>query len=357
MEYIKFRKHCQFEGNMAVLRFGIIGIGNIAAIHATAIENTPDAKLVAIATRNPERGQAFAATHNATYFSDHRTLLTQDNIDAVAICTPHDLHSPMTLDAAAARKHILLEKPMAITTDDCDSMIAACEQAGVTLGIIFQMRFDPLSRRLKALIDAGELGRLLWVSANIIWYRSDEYYRSGPWRGTLAHGGGGVLVNQASHLIDLMLWLDTPNMPARVTAQMKTLNHQIEVEDGVAAILEYADTKMGLIQATTVAYPGYPEHLEFHGTRGSAMYHKGQGRLEWHLIDPKQDHIEEAPVDSGAAGPTSSNAAGHIAQYQDFVTAVRNHTAPAIDGREGRKSIQLIEALYRSACAKKSVEV
>ena len=331
------------------LRFGIIGVGNISANHATAIKNTPEVKLVAVATRNAERGQAFAIEHNATWYADYRALLAQADVDAVAICTPHDLHAPMTIDAAASHKHVLVEKPMAITTTECDTMIDACERAGVRLGVIFQMRFEPLSRKLKSIIDSGKLGRLLWTSVSQIWYRNDDYYRSGPWRGTLAHEGGGVLINQASHTIDLMLWLTAPDMPTKVSARMGTLNHQIEVEDSVVAILEYADNRLGLIQATTVAYPGYPERLEFYGARGSAIYHKGKGKLEWHIIDPREDGMEEALTDSGSSGPKSTNAAGHTAQYHDFVEAIKNNRAPSIDGREGRKSIELIEKIYRAA--------
>ena len=334
---------------MTSLRFGIIGVGNISANHAAAIKNTPDAQLVAVATRHAERGQTFATEHGATWYADYRTLLAQADIDAVAICTPHDLHAPMTIDAAAAHKHVLVEKPMAITTAECDAMIDACERAGVTLGVVFQMRFESLSRQLKSLIDSGKLGRLLWMSANQIWYRTDEYYRSAPWRGTWAREGGGVLINQAIHTIDLMLWLTAPDMPTRVTARMKTLNHPIEVEDGVVAILEYADNRLGLIQATTVAYPGYPERLEFHGTHGSALYHKGQGKLEWHISEPREDGMEEAPTDSGSSGPKSASAAAHTAQYQDFVEAIKNSRAPFVDGREGRKSVELIEKIYKAA--------
>ena len=193
----------------------------------------------------------------------------------------------------------------------------------------------------------GTLGRIVWNSANTIWYRSDDYYRSGPWRGTWAHEGGGVLINQAIHAIDLMLWLT--GMPDRITAQTRTLNHAIEVEDGALAILEYADNRLGLIQATTAAYPGYAERIEVYGTRGSAIYHKGEGRLEWHLLDPREDHVQEANVSSGATNPMDISAAGHAAVFQDFTEAIRQGRRPLIDGHEGRRSVQLVEAIYRSA--------
>ncbi len=332
---------------MKALYFGIIGVGNIARTHVAAIKKTPGAALIAVADRDPERARAFAAEHGGTWYTDYHDLLARDDIDAVALCTPHDLHAPMTMDAAAAHKHVICEKPMARNVAECDAMIAACERAGVTLGIIFQSRFEPLAYKSKSLINAGKLGRLLWVSASTMWYRTDEYYRSAPWRGTWAHEGGGVLINQAIHAIDLLIWLT--GMPTWVTARTRTLYHCIEVEDGGIAILEYADNRLGSIQATTAAYPGYPERLEFYGTGGSAIFHKGQGKLEWHLLDPREDGEEKAEVSSGAARPMDISDTGHIAQFQDFAAAIREHRRPLVDGYEGRKSIEVVQAIYRSA--------
>ena len=349
-QYTYFQKKVNnfvMDVTMKKLHFGIIGVGNIAPLHALAIQTLPEAELVAVATRNAERGQAFAEKYGGVWQPDYAELLQRPDVDVVAICTPHDLHAPMTIAAAQAGKHVLCEKPMARTTAECDAMIEACDRAGVTLGVVFQSRFEPLSLQLKRLIDEGTLGRILWNSANTIWYRSDDYYRSGPWRGTWAHEGGGVLINQAIHAIDLMLWLT--GMPDRVTAQTRTLNHAIEVEDGAIATLEYADNRLGLIQATTAAYPGYTERLEVYGTRGSAIYHKGEGRLEWHLLDPREDHVLEANISSGAANPMDISAAGHAAVFQDFAEAIRQGRRPAIDGAEGRRSVEVVEAIYRAA--------
>lgn len=331
---------------MNPIRFAIVGIGNIAPIHATAIQATPYAQLVAICTRDETRGRAFVEKFGGTYSADYRDLLARADVDAIVICTPHDLHAPMTLAAARAGKHILVEKPMARNVAECDAMIDAAERAGVTLGVVFQMRFDPLVRQLQSLI-AHRLGRLIWVGTTALWYRTDEYYRSGAWRGTREHEGGGVLINQAIHMIDLMVYLT--GMPTRVTAQTRTLNHQIEVEDAALAILEYADNRLGLIQATVAAYPGYPERLEVVGTRGSAIYHRGAARLEWHIAEPRDDGEARGEVSSGAAAPMNINAAGHLAQYGDFVAALREHRAPLVDGRAGRASIALVEAIYRAA--------
>ena len=332
---------------MKRLHFGIVGVGNIARLHAQAIAALSDAELVAVATRNAEHGQAFAVKYGGQWLPDYAELLRRPEVDVVAICTPHDLHAPMTIAAAQACKHVLCEKPLARTTAECDAMIAACDRAVVTLGVVFQSRFEPLSQQLKSLIDEGALGRILWSSANTIWYRGDDYYRSKPWRGTREHEGGGVLINQAIHAIDLMLWLT--GMPERVAAQTRTLHHPIEVEDGAIAILEYADNRLGLIQATTAAYPGFAERLEVYGTRGSAIYHKGEGRLEWHLLDPREDHLLEANVSSGEANPMDITAAGHAAVIQDFVEAIRQGRHSSIPGAEGRRSVEVVEALYRAA--------
>jgi UDP-N-acetyl-2-amino-2-deoxyglucuronate dehydrogenase len=349
-QYTYFQKKVNnfvMDVTMKKLHFGIVGVGNIAPLHALAIQALPEAELVAVATRNAGRGKAFAEKYGGVWQPDYAELLQRPDVDVVAICTPHDLHAPMTIAAARAGKHVLCEKPMARTAAECAAMVDACDRAGVTLGVVFQSRFEALSLQLKRLIDEGLLGRIVWSSANTIWYRSDDYYRSGSWRGTWAHEGGGVLINQAIHAIDLMLWLT--GMPDRVTARTRTLNHAIEVEDGAIATLEYADNRLGLIQATTAAYPGYAERLEVYGTRGSAIYHKGEGRLEWHLIDPREDHALEANLSSGAANPMDITAAGHAAVFQDFATAIREGRRPLIDGREGRRSVEVVEAIYRAA--------
>lgn len=331
---------------MTRLRIAIIGLGNIAPHHAAAIKQTADAELAAVCTRDAARGKAFVLEHGGRLYTDYHDLLAHAEVDIVAICTPHDLHAPMTIAAAVAHRHVLVEKPMGRNVAECDAMIDACERAGVTLGVLFQMRFDPLALKLRKIIDEGRLGRLIWTTTNALWYRSDEYYRSGAWRGTREHEGGGVLINQAIHVIDLMLWLT--GMPTIVTAQTRTLNHAIEVEDGAAAILEYADNRLGLIQATVAAYPGYPEYIEIVGTRGSAVYHRGEARLEWHIAEPREDGEERAAVSSGAAAPMGISAAGHIAAYQDFAAALREKRQPRVNGSEGRKSVELVEAIYRS---------
>jgi UDP-N-acetyl-2-amino-2-deoxyglucuronate dehydrogenase len=329
------------------LKFGIIGAGNIAPIHATAIQNIPDSELVAVADNDLKHAQALVAQYGGVASNDYHDLLARPDVDVVTLCVPHYLHAPMTLEAAAAGKHVLCEKPMAISLAECDTMIAACEKAGVTLGVVFQGRFEPLAIQLKAAIDSGELGRILWVSANTFWHRTDAYYRSGPWRGTWAHEGGGVLINQAIHALDLLVWL--AGSPSRVSGKIRTLNHQIEVEDCALASLEYENGQIGLVQASTIAIPGYPERIEIYGSQGSAIYHKGLGKLEWHFLDSNKDHTDEVEASNGAAQPMDISPTAHIAQFKDFAEAVRNHGRPKVSGKDGRLSIELMEAIYRSS--------
>lgn len=332
---------------MSKLRFAIVGIGNIARTHAAAIRATPDAELVAATTRDPVKGKSFATEYGINWEPDYHGLLKRPDVDVVTLCTPHDLHLPMTVDAAAAGKHVFCEKPMARNIAECDAMIAACDRAGVTLGIVFQYRFEPLAQQLKAALDAGEIGKILWASVSTIWYRSDAYYKTAAWRGTWAHEGGGVLINQASHSLDLFLWLT--GLPSRVAAQMRTLNHHIEVEDAVMAHLQYPNGGIGSVQATTIAFPGYPEQIQLLGELGSVTYHRGQGRLEWHWSEPRRDRVDEAPAISGASGPETANAGPHTAAYHDYIAAIRERRPPLVDGREGRRSVEVIEAIYRSA--------
>ena len=318
------------------MRFAIIGVGNIAPIHAAAIRGVPGAELVAVATRHEGRGRAFVAEHGGTWYADYQELLAQARADVVAICTPHDLHAPMTVAAAQAGAHVLVEKPMARNVAECDAMIAACDRAGVSLGVAFQGRFEPLSVRLKAVLDAGRLGRLLWASANTLWHRTDAYYQSGPWRGTWAHEGGGVLINQAIHAIDLLVWLT--GLPERVTARTRTLNHSIEVEDAALAILEYAGGRLGLIQATTIAHPGYPERLEFFGSTGSVVYNKGQARLDWRLTDPVEDYSDEAEVEQRRGPPYGHHRRRPHRPLQRF--RVRHPGRPSLAGGRSRGATQ-----------------
>jgi UDP-N-acetyl-2-amino-2-deoxyglucuronate dehydrogenase len=330
------------------LRFGLIGVGAVAPRHVTAIKETPGATLVAVCSRNETKVKACAKeSGGVAWTTDYREILKRSDINAVAVTLPHDLHESVCVEAAAAGKHIMMEKPLAITVPECDRMIAACEKAGVTLATCYQGRLDPLPRKLHAELQAGKLGRLLLASLHVMWYRDMAYYQSAPWRGKWATEGGGVLVTQASHGLDMLLWLAGP--VESVTAQTATLDHAIEVEDVVHAILRFKSGALGMIEASTLAYPGFNEQLDFSGTAGTAVYEKGAGRVRWYLREPKAEWVDQGEASSGAGAAMAISAGPHIAAYHDFAGAIREKRPPLVDGREGRRSVELIQAIYRSS--------
>src|SRR4051812_28321039 len=248
------------------LGFAIIGAGMVARYHATAIERTPGARLVAICRSDPARAEETAAQFGVPCLADYTDLLARDDVDAVCICTPSGLHAQQTIAAARAGKHVLVEKPMALTLADADAMIAACAQAGVQLGVALQRRTDPEFQRVQAAVAAGELGRIVLGSISIPYLRQQSYYDSADWRGTWALDGGGVLMNQGIHLVDLLLWLIGDAAEVRATAA--TLAHTIEVEDCLTATLRFVNRALGSVTATTAAAPGSPHGVEIYGDRG-----------------------------------------------------------------------------------------
>jgi predicted dehydrogenase len=336
------------------LRFGLIGVGAVSPRHVTAIKETPGASLVAVCSRNEEKVKACAKESGGVdWTTDYREILKRSDINAVAITLPHDLHESVCVEAAVAGKHIMMEKPLAITVAECDRMIAACEKAGVTLATCYQGRFDPLPRKLHVDLQAGKLGRLLLASLHVNWYRDMTYYNSAPWRGSWKTAGGGVLATQASHGLDMLLWLAGP--VESVTAQMATLDHKIEVEDVVHALLRFKSGALGIIETTTLAYPGFNEQLDFTGTNGSVIFEKGTGRLRWYLKEPKSEWVDQGEASSGAGSAMAISAGPHIAAYQDFAAAIREKRAPLIDGKEGRRSTEVIQAIYKSGREKTTV--
>jgi predicted dehydrogenase len=255
-----------------------------------------------------------------------------------------------------AGKHVLVEKPMARNVAEADRIIAACDRAGLTLGAMFQYRFSPLARKVKAAVEGGRLGKLLLIDLQAKWFRSDAYYRESNWRGTAAREGGAVLINQAIHSIDLLRWIGGP--VDEVQGLTATTLHPIEMEDVGLAMLRFRSGAVGSIVATTVALPGFPERLAFHGDKGSAVLIQGEGTIEWYLAGEEPRRERAATQVSGASSdPAATPSAGHVAEFTDFYTAIREGRKPLIDGREGRQALELVEAIYRSARERRPVHL
>ena len=339
---------------MSELGFAIVGTGMIARYHATAISETAGARLVALCASRPERVAEASAEFGVTVLSDYEALLARPDVDVICIGTPSGLHAEQTIAAAKAGKHVLVEKPIALSLDDADRMIAACHEAGVKLAVALQRRTDPIFSAVKASIDAGELGRLVMGNLSMPYVRSQSYYESADWRGTWALDGGGALMNQGIHLVDLLLWL--VGDVAEVRANAVTLTHQIEVEDGVTASLRFANGALGTIAATTSAAPGFPHRVEVYGDQAGVQL-EGEGLLRWEGGPPRVAP-SSGPASAGAgASPTGISTAGHTRIVSDLVAAIREDRAPLIPGEEGRRALALILAVYESARTGRAVSL
>ncbi|MBO9343022.1 MAG: Gfo/Idh/MocA family oxidoreductase [Roseiflexus sp.] len=335
------------------IRFGIIGAGVAGRYHAQAIAQTPGARLMAVCAGHPERATALADAFNARVEPDVAALLACDDIDAVCICTPSGQHAEQGIAAAKAGKHVLVEKPLAITLADADALIDACRTAGVHLGVALQRRTDPDFCAAREAIAAGALGRLILGVITIPYLRTQKYYDSAAWRGTWALDGGGALMNQGIHLVDLLIWLMGDEI-VEVQAHTATLAHTIEVEDCASATLRFAGGALGAIAATTAAAPGFPHRVEVYGTQGGIQI-EGETIVRWETTGrppPASLHITSGSgrQEAGAgAHPTGISAIGHTRIMGDFVAAIRERRQPLVSGSEARRALAVVLAIYESA--------
>ncbi|MEM2186783.1 MAG: Gfo/Idh/MocA family oxidoreductase [Thermofilaceae archaeon] len=333
-----------------MLRFGLAGTGVGGGFIAGALQQLRDegvAELVAVAGRRAAKTEEFARKYGAKkWYASFDQLLSDPEVDAVAISTPHYLHLPQAVAAIEAGKHVLVDKPMAVTLREADEMIARAERRGVTLGVVFEYRFDPVIERVREHVTWGRLGRLILAEAVVEWYRTREYYAGSDWRGRWVTEGGGALINQAIHTVDLMLWL--MGDAEEVWAYAGTYAHDIEVEDLAVALIRFRSGALGVVQASTATYPGFPTRLEVHGTDGAAVIEGGNLKL----LALRGEVVKEAEGLKGWeswARPEAVPIENHVRLLRDFVLAVSEGGRPRVDGREGRRSLELIRAIYASA--------
>lgn len=336
------------------LGFGIIGCGMIANFHCRAIADVRGAKLVACHDTFPAAADRLAAATGCRAYHKLDDLLADSAVDIVTIGTPSGAHLEPAVAAARAGKHVIVEKPLEITLKRCDTIIEACRKAKVQLATVFPSRFHDSSRELKRAVQAGRFGKLTLGDAYVKWYRSQGYYDSGAWRGTWQLDGGGALMNQAIHSVDLLSWLMGP--VAEIRAQTATLAHErIAVEDTAVATLRFTSGALGVIEAGTAAYPGYLKRIEIHGSEGSAVMEE-EDLVKWDFArGVRRDaaiHEQMRQPKSGGGGasdPAAIGHHGHASQFRDMVDAVKKHRPPSVDGHEGRKSVEIILAIYKAA--------
>jgi predicted dehydrogenase len=337
------------------IHIGLVGGGNISETHARAAAEIQEVEIAAIYGSNTARVGTLCQQHGGKPYQDFDAFLEHRPLDMVVIGSPSGLHATQGIEAARRGLHVLTEKPMDVSTESADALIEAAEKAGVKLGVIFQDRLKPGITLVREWIRKGDLGKIMLVDARVKWYRPPEYYGRSRWRGTFALDGGGALMNQGVHTVDLLLWMF--GNVSRVRACLGTTLHRIEVEDTVAAVLEFASGALCTILVTTAAYPGYPRRLEITGTEGTVIIENDQA-VAADFRTPSTGMIE-AVAQSGesATSPVVSDVRGHKAVLEDFVRAIKNNTRPACDGRDGRRSVELIEAIYRAGRISESVSL
>ncbi len=328
-----------------------MGTGTIAAFHARAIAGTPGSVLRAVHNRNAGKGREFAAQFGCDSVDDIDELLKRPDIDAVCVTVPSGAHGEVAIRALNAGKHVLCEKPLEITTERIDLMTEAARRSGRILAVVFQNRLGAGAQRLKKALEERRFGRLAICSAYVKWWRDPAYYRDSNWKGTRALDGGGALMNQAIHAIDLLQFL--VGMPVRVGARVGTLVHSMEMEDTAVAWLEFSSGALGAIEAATSCFPGSRMRIEIAGEKGSATLEEDR-IVRWEFAEPKpeDDAIRgdsRTIISGGASDPKAIGGEGHRLLVADLVEAIRAGRPPLVDAAEARRSVEIIQAIYRSA--------
>lgn len=336
------------------MNIGIIGTGSITGKHAQAIAETDGAELVALYNPKPESAAKAQSLFGLPVFTDLNEFLIAPGLDIVCVCTPSGMHLEPALAAAKAGKHLMIEKPIEINLQRTDELIAACSESGVKLAVIFQNRFTEDYQKLKKAVIDGVFGRLLMGNAYVNWFRESAYYSTSVWKGTLKADGGGALINQGIHTIDLLL--DLMGDVKSVFGQVQTTLYPIEGEDLGTAIVNFKNGALGNITSATALYPGYPERIEIFGTEGSAILEAGT-LIHWNIKGSSETiKPTENAGGSGASDPTAIGHHLHLEQWRLFIKAIKEDLNPMVDGQTARKSVELIRAIYFSSKHGKMVE-
>ncbi|MBN2590657.1 MAG: Gfo/Idh/MocA family oxidoreductase [Sedimentisphaerales bacterium] len=336
---------------MKTWNFGIIGAGLIADFHARAINDIPNAKLIGCCDKITDKAKQLAQKYQITAFENYDEMLKSDEIDIVTIATPSGLHAEPAIAAAKAGKHVLCEKPLDITLERIDSMIEAHEKSGTYLGGIFPYRFNDYVVPLRKAIDAGRFGTINYTGVYVPWWRTDEYYKD-SWHGTWDIDGGGALMNQSIHMVDMICDLLAP--VESVQAFTATLGHKMEAEDTAAAVLRFKSGTLGIIYGTTASFPGQFRRFEITGTKGTVINVENT-ITTWQFADKRPEDKEiltkygKIEGGGGVADPAAITHENHARNFNAFLKALDEKKKFKIDGLEARKAVELILAIYQSA--------
>jgi len=348
---------------MKTTKTGIVGPGKVAQLHAQAIREIPGALLSGVCSRNLERANTFAAGYGATGYDDVTTMVKEEGLNLVIICTPHPNHLLPVKEAVHAGAHVLVEKPLASTLADCDAMIGAARDAGRMLGVISQRRWYPPVVRVRKAIEEGLIGKPILATVNMLGWRDEAYYQSDPWRGTWEMEGGGVMVNQAPHQLDLLCWLMGP--VEEVYGRWANLNHPyIEVEDTALAIVKFRSGALGNIVLSNSQKPGIYGKVQIHGengasvgaqTEGGAMFIAGMAPITEPAVNdlwtiPGEEHLLELFVSEDRKLFEEVDPMVYFIrkQIEEYLEALELGRPPLVTGEDGRRTVELFTAIYRS---------
>lgn len=356
---------------MKTYKIAILGCGKVAHLHAKAVQNLKNAKLAGVWSRSQKSAIMFAAQYGTTFYAEIKDLVKREKIDLVIVCTPHPFHLEPVLEAAAAGANVLVEKPLASTLEDSDKIIEVCKNEGVKLGVISQRRWYEPVKRVKDAIDAGKIGRPVFGTINMLGWRDKDYYDADEWRGTWKMEGGGVLVNQAPHQLDILLWF--MGEIDEVYGQWRNLNHPyIEVEDTAVAIVKFKNGGIGNIIVSNSEKPGIYGKVHVHGengasvgvqTDGGAMFIAGMSGI----LEPPVNDVWSVPGEEKMLDQWVEEDSAHFnkidpmvyymeRQIEDFLDAIENDTEPLVTGEDGRRTVELFTAIYRSTRDNKPIK-
>lgn len=329
---------------MKKMKFAILGCGTIGDVHARAIMELDTAELFAVCDVNPDRAREYAAKYGVKAYSDYAKLLDEAEIDVVTICTPSGMHADQAIAALEKNKHVIVEKPMALNSTDAKRVCDTAEKSNKLLSVIFQTRYTEDIQYVKRVIDEKKLGTLVFCDLYMKYWRSPAYFEVSPWRGTFAMDGGGALMNQGIHGIDVMHYLF--GAPKLLGAKVKTLVHNIETEDTAVAAVEYPCGALGVIQASTSANPGFDRKIEIHGSRGYATI--VDAHLEKLFIDGEFVVNQKVEASAGVSSdPTKMSHENHLIQFKNFVNAVFGEEKLISTAHDGYAAVNFIENIYK----------
>lgn len=338
----------------APIRMGLVGCGAISTQHLEAIAALDGLELAGVASASADRARSVGEHWGVSWTTDLGDLLARDDIDAVTISTPSGLHPAQALAALRSGRHVVVEKPIALSVADADAVVGEGRERDLVVATISQRRFEPGVRALRAAVEAGALGRLSMIIGEGLYHRPQSYYDSAAWRGT-RDLDGGVLMNQAIHIVDLVRWIGGP--VASVAAHVATLGHRMEAEDTASMSLRFRNGTLGEIVATTCTTREFPTELRVYGDKGHVRI-VGERVTEWDvpgMAAPPDEDDQPVPPGTGGTQTWGTTAVGYLRQYADFVEAVRTGQPPAVTGEDGRNAVEVVTAAYEADRAGRAV--